>query len=203
MPDTETSFPQKINVANAWNFALIDYFHDMSLLRNNTDNSINFQRASCTLDGCVKIWTSRVDSVGTETGKLLSNLANEGRISADDDDEDISKDSVCIACSRTGFLTYGCTSSSNNLKQRNRLLKAKRRHPLNPKPRERTRCILYRSTCILCKLYRRRLVKHSVPTAERGRWGWLMRAPKASCFVNKFWEGYLFTATPMDDRVLC
>ncbi len=56
----------------------------MSLLRNNNDNSINFQRASCTLDGCVKIWTSRVDSVGTETGKLLSNLANEGR---DDDDD--------------------------------------------------------------------------------------------------------------------
>ncbi|KAI8974563.1 barren [Trametes punicea] len=76
----------KINAANSWNFALIDYFHDMSLLRNNTDNSINFQRASCTLDGCVKIWTSRVDSVGTETGKLLSNLANEGR-HGDNDDE--------------------------------------------------------------------------------------------------------------------
>ncbi|KAH9933294.1 condensin complex subunit 2/barren [Fomitopsis serialis] len=74
----------KINAANSWNFALIDYFHDMSLLRNNTDNSINFQRASCTLDGCVKIWTSRVDSVGTETGKLLSNLANEGRPGDDD-----------------------------------------------------------------------------------------------------------------------
>lgn len=58
----------------------------MSLLRNNTDNSINFQRASCTLDGCVKIWTSRVDSVGTETGKLLSNLANEGRGDADEDE---------------------------------------------------------------------------------------------------------------------
>ncbi|KAI0629177.1 barren [Trametes polyzona] len=77
----------KINAANSWNFALIDYFHDMSLLRNNTDNSINFQRASCTLDGCVKIWTSRVDSVGTETGKLLSNLANEGAGADDDDDE--------------------------------------------------------------------------------------------------------------------
>ena len=55
----------------------------MSLLRNNTDNSINFQRASCTLDGCVKIWTSRVDSVGTETGKLLSNLANGGHDAED------------------------------------------------------------------------------------------------------------------------
>lgn len=74
---------QKINAANSWNFALIDYFHDMSLLRNNDDNSINFQRASTTLDGCVKIWTSRVDSVGTETGKLLSNLAS----GKDDDDE--------------------------------------------------------------------------------------------------------------------
>lgn len=50
----------------------------MSLLRNNVDNSINFQRASCTLDGCVKIWTSRVDSVGTETGRLLSNLTSGG-----------------------------------------------------------------------------------------------------------------------------
>ena len=77
--------PQKINAANSWNFALIDYFHDMSLLRNNADNSINFQRASCTLDGCVKIWTSRVDSVGTETGKLLSNLAHRA---ADDDGDD-------------------------------------------------------------------------------------------------------------------
>jgi hypothetical protein len=57
----------------------------MSLLRNNVDNSINFQRASSTLDGCVKIWTSRVDSVGTETGKLLSNLASDGREAEDEE----------------------------------------------------------------------------------------------------------------------
>ncbi len=61
----------------------------MSLLRNELDNSINFQKASFTLDGCVKIWTSRVDSVGTETGKLLSNLADEIRgVERGDDDED-------------------------------------------------------------------------------------------------------------------
>jgi condensin complex subunit 2 len=65
---------------------LIDYFHDMSLLRNQDDNTINFQRASCTLDGCVKIWTSRVDSVGTETTKLLSNIAQGGRGADDDHD---------------------------------------------------------------------------------------------------------------------
>lgn len=59
----------------------------MSLLRNNDDNSINFQRASTTLDGCVKIWTSRVDSVGTETGKLLSNLVSGRRDLEEDDAE--------------------------------------------------------------------------------------------------------------------
>lgn len=70
----------KINATNTWNFALIDYFHDMSLLRSDTgDGSINFQKASCTLDGCVKVWTSRVDSVVVETGKLLSGLQDEGK----------------------------------------------------------------------------------------------------------------------------
>ena len=46
----------------------------MSLLKEG--DSVNFQKASCTLDGCVKIYTSRVDSVATETGKLLSGLAD-------------------------------------------------------------------------------------------------------------------------------
>lgn len=50
----------------------------MSLLRNtDSDGSINFQKASCTLDGCVKIWTSRVDSTATAVGKLISGLAEE------------------------------------------------------------------------------------------------------------------------------
>lgn len=50
-----------------------------------TGTGINFQKASCTLDGCVKIWTSRVDSVATETGKLLSGLAGGGEFSCDRD----------------------------------------------------------------------------------------------------------------------
>ena len=66
----------KINANNSWNFALIDYFYDMSLLKEG--DGVNFQKASCTLDGCVKIYTSRVDSVATETGKLLSGLADSG-----------------------------------------------------------------------------------------------------------------------------
>ncbi|CAJ2501081.1 Uu.00g039340.m01.CDS01 [Anthostomella pinea] len=75
----------KINAANSWNFALIDYFHDMSLLKDG--DGVNFQRASCTLDGCVKIYTSRVDSVATETGKLLSGLADSNSKKKDKDGE--------------------------------------------------------------------------------------------------------------------
>ena len=52
----------------------------MSLLREG--DSVNFQKASCTLDGCVKIYTSRVDSVATETGKLLSGLADSNNKSS-------------------------------------------------------------------------------------------------------------------------
>ncbi|KAK3988124.1 putative condensin complex subunit 2 [Cladorrhinum sp. PSN332] len=82
----------KINAANSWNFALIDYFHDMSLLKEG--DGVNFQKASCTLDGCVKIYTSRVDSVATETGKLLSGLADsrdgkkKNREEGDEDEEE-------------------------------------------------------------------------------------------------------------------
>lgn len=68
----------KINASNTWNFALIDYFHDMSLLRSDSgDGTINFQKASCTLDGCIKVWTSRVDSVVVETGRLLNGLQDD------------------------------------------------------------------------------------------------------------------------------
>jgi condensin complex subunit 2 len=92
----------KINAANSWNFALIDYFHDLSLLKEG--DGVNFQKASCTLDGCVKIYTSRVDSVATETGKLLSGLAEnvakkrkgegEEEDGEDGDDEEVGEDGV-------------------------------------------------------------------------------------------------------------
>ncbi|KAF4123584.1 condensin complex subunit 2, partial [Geosmithia morbida] len=89
----------KINATNSWNFALIDYFHDMSLLKEG--DSVNFQKASCTLDGCVKIYTNRIDSVATETGKLLSGLADSnsskkkdrgGDEEGEDSDEELDED---------------------------------------------------------------------------------------------------------------
>ncbi|KHN96315.1 condensin complex component cnd2 [Metarhizium album ARSEF 1941] len=80
----------KINATNSWNFALIDYFHDMSLLKEG--DGVNFQKASCTLDGCVKIYTNRVDSVATETGKLLSGLADSSSKKKGRDGEDADGD---------------------------------------------------------------------------------------------------------------
>ena len=65
----------KINSKNSWSFALIDYFSELTFLRDG--DSINFQKASCTLDGCVKIYASRVDSVVDETTKLLNGLTDK------------------------------------------------------------------------------------------------------------------------------
>lgn len=62
----------KINTNNTWNFALIDYFHDFTVLREG--DGVNFQKASTTLDGCMKIYSHRIDSAAKDTGTLLSSL---------------------------------------------------------------------------------------------------------------------------------
>lgn len=86
------STDNKITTKNSWQFALIDYFYDLNVIKDG--NNINFQRASATLDGCVKIYSSRVESVASETGKLLSGLAKkkarrgEGEEEGDDENED-------------------------------------------------------------------------------------------------------------------
>lgn len=69
------STDNKITSKNSWHFALIDYFHDLNVIKDG--DNINFQRASATLDGCVKIYLSRVESAALETGKLLSGLATK------------------------------------------------------------------------------------------------------------------------------
>ncbi|QPG75967.1 hypothetical protein FOA43_003353 [Brettanomyces nanus] len=95
----------KINSSNSWKYALIDYFHDMNLLRSKDGLSINFQKAGATLDGCMKIFSHRIDSVASDTGRLLSGLAQksnsaelgeetEGNISVEDEEstkEDVAK----------------------------------------------------------------------------------------------------------------
>jgi condensin complex subunit 2 len=67
------STENKINAKNSWNLNLIDYIDEV--IENNTDtNQSNFQIASCTLDASIKIYSCRVDSVHTETYKVLGEL---------------------------------------------------------------------------------------------------------------------------------
>ncbi|GEQ70779.1 hypothetical protein JCM33374_g4458 [Metschnikowia sp. JCM 33374] len=90
------STDNKITSKNSWHFALIDYFHDLNVIKDG--DNINFQRASATLDGCVKIYSSRVESAASETGKLLSGLATKrGQLElenmpSDDENEDGTED---------------------------------------------------------------------------------------------------------------
>lgn len=80
------SADNKINANNSWSIELIDYLHDMSLLRDG--DSINFQKASATLEGSIKLYTSRLDSVTIDTGKLLSGLAETGNKNRRAEEED-------------------------------------------------------------------------------------------------------------------
>lgn len=92
------STDNKINIKNSWQFALIDYFHDLNVIKDG--DHINFQRASATLDGCIKIYSNRIDSAATETGKLLSGLASKqnekprSSTSADDDGDTLDGERV-------------------------------------------------------------------------------------------------------------
>ncbi|ODV58930.1 condensin subunit BRN1 [Ascoidea rubescens DSM 1968] len=81
----------KINIINSWNVKLIDYFHDLRVLKDDKNN-INFQKASTTLDGCMKVYSSRVDSVATETGKLLTGLGTKSKNSKADGNGDQNDD---------------------------------------------------------------------------------------------------------------
>eukprot|EP00917_Polyrhabdina_sp_WS-2016_P009964 GHVP01021897.1.p2 GENE.GHVP01021897.1~~GHVP01021897.1.p2 ORF type:complete len:584 (+),score=141.40 GHVP01021897.1:1630-3381(+) len=63
----------KINTKNSWSLALIDYFTELRFLKDK-QNEINFQKASYTLQGCIKVYTSRVDSIVVEAEKLLTGL---------------------------------------------------------------------------------------------------------------------------------
>lgn len=62
----------KLTSSDVWNVALIDYFADFNVLRDG--DSINFQRASTTLDGCMRIYSNRVESAVHDTGVLLYTL---------------------------------------------------------------------------------------------------------------------------------
>ena len=72
----------KITASNTWGLPLIEHLDDL-IKEDDPTRHPNFQRASVTLDAGVKIYSYRVDSVHTETFKILGGL---GRASGPTDD---------------------------------------------------------------------------------------------------------------------
>ncbi|KAI5150076.1 hypothetical protein ENBRE01_1285 [Enteropsectra breve] len=59
----------KITSKNTWKSTLIEHFSNISKFKEN--KGINFNKASCALDGCIKVYSTRVDDVTDSTTKLM------------------------------------------------------------------------------------------------------------------------------------
>ncbi|KAF8391580.1 hypothetical protein HHK36_023886 [Tetracentron sinense] len=69
----------KINQKNTWNLRLIDHLSEIVKVKVEDDVETNFQKASCTLEAGVKIYSMRVDSVHSEAYKVLGGINRAGR----------------------------------------------------------------------------------------------------------------------------
>lgn len=68
----------KINQKNTWELNLIDHLFDIIKVDEEDDVETNFQKASCTLEAGVKIYSMRVDSVHSEAYKVLGGINRVG-----------------------------------------------------------------------------------------------------------------------------
>ena len=68
----------KITAHNTWGLPLIEHLDDLIQEEGYSGRRTNFQKASVTLDAGVKIYSYRVDSVHTETFKMLGGLGRAG-----------------------------------------------------------------------------------------------------------------------------
>ncbi|KAG7399774.1 hypothetical protein PHYBOEH_007937 [Phytophthora boehmeriae] len=74
------SSENKINVKNSWSLHLIDHMEDIldpskKSAEDAEDDTYNFQKASCTLDASIKIYSYRVDDTWNSSYKILENLS--------------------------------------------------------------------------------------------------------------------------------
>ncbi|XP_057862011.2 condensin complex subunit 2 isoform X2 [Cryptomeria japonica] len=73
----------KINQRNTWELDLIDHLSDIIKVEDE-DTETNFQKASCSLEAGVKIYSLRVDSVHSEAYKVLGGINRTGAGDAGD-----------------------------------------------------------------------------------------------------------------------
>ncbi|XP_057955867.1 condensin complex subunit 2 [Malania oleifera] len=69
----------KINQKNTWELGLIDHLCEIIKVEEEDDAETNFQKASCTLEAGVKIYSLRVDSVHSEAYKVLGGINRAGQ----------------------------------------------------------------------------------------------------------------------------
>ncbi|KAG0459735.1 hypothetical protein HPP92_022863 [Vanilla planifolia] len=70
----------KINQKNTWELNLIDHLSEIIQVKTEEDDAeTNFQKASCTLEAGVKIYSLRVDSLHSEAYKVLGGINRVGR----------------------------------------------------------------------------------------------------------------------------
>ncbi|KAG4980039.1 hypothetical protein JHK84_033615 [Glycine max] len=74
----------KINQKNTWELNLIDHLTDIIKAEEENDAETNFQKASCTLEAGVKIYSLRVDSVHSEAYKVLGGMNRAGQEAEED-----------------------------------------------------------------------------------------------------------------------
>ncbi|XP_042005315.1 condensin complex subunit 2-like [Salvia splendens] len=78
----------KINQKNTWELNLIDHLCEIVKVEEEDDTETNFQKASCTLEAGVRIYSMRVDSVHSEAYKVLGGINRVGHADEKDAVED-------------------------------------------------------------------------------------------------------------------
>ncbi|XP_052114751.1 condensin complex subunit 2 isoform X1 [Arachis duranensis] len=85
----------KINQKNTWELNLIDHITDIIKAgEEDGDVETNFQKASCTLEAGVKIYSLRVDSVHSEAYKVLGGMNRAGQEAEQDADATVEGDNT-------------------------------------------------------------------------------------------------------------
>jgi condensin complex subunit 2 len=93
------SSENKISAKNSWSLDLIDNMGEMIMNDASASRGVNFQKASCTIDASVKIYSHRVDDTWTSSMRVLENLSRNAHDESDEEEEenndgDINKEKV-------------------------------------------------------------------------------------------------------------
>ncbi|GMN70617.1 hypothetical protein TIFTF001_039659 [Ficus carica] len=80
---------QKINQKNTWELKLIDHLSVIVNAESENKNETNFEKASCTLEASAKIYSLRIDSLHSESYKVLSGIF---RVGLEDEQETFTDD---------------------------------------------------------------------------------------------------------------